>query len=83
MNYVFKDVCRSLPIAIFAYSTAGSQINLVRKKTDDVTFEMVIDKKANAKVTGFANVVNYLIGNDPFSVQADFVNWLCNHCDVN
>lgn len=82
MNYVFKDVDRSLAIAIYSYSGAGPLINLVRKKTDGIAFEMIIDKKSNTKVAGFANVINHLLGFGPFSAEADLVNWICNHCEV-
>lgn len=82
MNYVFKDVDRSLAIAIYAHTHPSLQINLVRKKTEGVTQEMIIDKKANAKVAGFANVINHLAGYSLFSKEADFVNWLCNHCHL-
>lgn len=82
MNYVFKDVDRSLGVAIYAHNHPALGINLVRKKTEGVTQEMLIDKKANAKVAGFANVINYLADYSMFSQEADFVNWLCNHCHL-
>lgn len=82
MNYVFKDIDRSLALAIYVYSGSGPQVNLVRKKTEGLAFEMLVDKKTNTKVAGFANVINHLLGYGLFSAEADLVNWICNHCEV-
>ena len=82
MNYVFKDVEKSLALAIFSHNHPELQINLVRKKTEGVNQEMLIDKKANLKIAGLANIVNHLLGNSLFSKEADYVNWLCNHFEV-
>lgn len=79
MIYLFKDVDRSLSLGIYAGKTNPAPFTLVRNKGQDFTFEMLINKKQGIKVTGFANVVNHLLGNEMFSFEADYVDWLCHH----
>ena len=81
MIYLFRDVPRSLAVSLFAQQTGKGgkpAFNLARNKGDDSGFEMVIDKKNNVKVAGFASVINQLLGHGQYSAEADYVNWLCN-----
>ena len=79
MIYLFKDVERSLSLALYGSTLPKAPYNLVKGKGDDFAFEMLIDKKAGVKVVGFANVIVHLTGFEANSAQADLVNWLCNH----
>ena len=79
MIYLFKDVERSLSLALYGSTLPKAPYNLVKGKGDDFAFEMLIDKKAGVKVVGFANVIVHLTGFEANSAPADLVNWLCNH----
>ena len=78
MIYLFKDIDRSLAVHLYGSSLGKAPFNLVRNKDEGFSFDILIDKKANIKIYGFANIINALIGNEPFSTQADFIDWLCN-----
>ncbi len=79
MIYLFRDIPRSLGLALYSSTQQKAPFTLVRSKGEDFSYEMLIDKKAGFKVSGFANVVAHLTGFAPNSPQTDFVHWLCNH----
>lgn len=83
MIYLFRDIDRSLALALYAGSFPKAPFTLVRNKVPEFTFEMLIEKKTNLKIIGFANVLGHLAGHSVYSPQSDFVNWLVNHLDVH
>lgn len=82
MIYRFKDLDRSLALALPPADTVRGGVNFIRNKSEGFDFEVLIEKKTNAKFTGFAHVVNFLCGFQPTSGDSDFVNWLVNQADL-
>ena len=78
MIYLFHDVKRALALSLYASTKEKAPFNLVRSKGEDFAFEMLINKKENLKVSGYASIITHLAGFHPQSSQADMVNWICN-----
>lgn len=83
MIYLFKDVDKSTGLALYGSSQSKSPYSLVRQRGEDFFTEMLLEKKSNIKITGFANIVNFLAGNSSFSEKADFVSWMCNQAKLD